>query len=53
MNALLKVIFIVIFLGNLILAVWNYLKSDYIEFSISLIIVILIIICYYLSVRKK
>jgi len=36
-----KVIFAVIVVANLILAVWNYLKGDFVGFLISAIVVIL------------
>ena len=48
-----RVIFAVIFVSNLVLAVWNYLKGDFIELLISSSIAILIAVWFVVGLTKK
>ena len=47
-----KIIFTVIFIGNLVLAVWNYMKSDFLESGISALIVLMIIVLFFVTKKK-
>ena len=48
-----RIIFAVIFVSNLVLAVWNYLKGDFIELLISSSIAILIAVWFVVGLTKK
>jgi len=51
-DLLFKIVFTIIIICNLVLAVWNYMKSDFLESGISALIVLMIIVWFFAS-RKK
>ena len=52
-QTLATLIFAIIFLGNLILAIWNCLQGNYTEAMISGVIVLLIIVWFFVDRRKR